>query len=123
MAKRQTHLMSGDIIALHDYQVIYFAIPKVANSSMKALCADLVRARLDHEVLDAFWSDTWKPHIFRHPAARSYLMRIVILLSPAQLSQYKNYFRFCIVRSPWDRLVSCWKQKVGETDGLNSERA
>jgi len=29
---------------------------------------------------------------------------------------YENYFKFSFVRNPWDRLVSCWKNKVKEAD-------
>ena len=112
----QQQLISGDLIALHEYRSIYFAIPKVANSSMKAVCADLVRPRLNPRFVERFWSDRWKPRIFREPKARAYLKRKAVLLTSEQLAEYDSYWKFCLVRNPWDRLVSCWKQKVCNTN-------
>lgn len=106
------HLLSGDIVALHEYRALYFAIPKVANSSMKALCADLIRANLKEDLVGELWSDKWKPRIFRNQEARRHLRRARILLASDQLGKYQAYWKFCLVRNPWDRLVSCWKQKV-----------
>jgi hypothetical protein len=104
--------MSGDIVALHRYQALFFAIPKVANSSMKAICADLIRAQLDEHFVARYWSDRWKPGIFRRREARQYLRRTGILLSREELGNYDSYWKFGLVRNPWDRLVSCWRQKI-----------
>jgi len=114
----QQQILSGDLIALHDYRSIYFAIPKVANSSMKALCADLIRARLNPRFVEEFWSDRWKPRIFREKYARAYLKRKGILLTREELAECDTYWKFCLVRNPWDRIVSCWKQKVSDTSTL-----
>lgn len=36
---------------------------------------------------------------------------------PASL--YKEYFNFAFVRNPWDRLVSCWQNKVVDSNSFN----
>jgi hypothetical protein len=32
---------------------------------------------------------------------------------------YRNYFKFAFVRNPWDRLVSCWHDKVVKKNAFN----
>ncbi len=32
---------------------------------------------------------------------------------------YKRYFKFAFVRNPWDRLVSCWRNKVVDSNYYN----
>jgi len=35
------------------------------------------------------------------------------------LALYKDYLKFAFVRNPWDRLVSCWKNKVVNNNSFN----
>jgi chondroitin 4-sulfotransferase 11 len=83
-------------VVIHEYKTIYFVIPKVASSSVKTLFKDL----LD---IDSPSPHTAKfPHIPRH-----------------KLAEYPDYFKFCFVRNPWDRLVSCYFSKVKKNYNLN----
>ena len=40
----------GDVIALHAHRALWYAIPKVANSSVKAACAHLLSDELGPEL-------------------------------------------------------------------------
>ncbi|MCP4142729.1 MAG: sulfotransferase family protein [Chloroflexi bacterium] len=35
------------------------------------------------------------------------------------INSYQKYFKFAFVRNPWDRLVSCWRDKVIKRDKFN----
>jgi len=61
--KTKDQMDSGDIIALHGYNALYFAIPKVANSSMKAFCAELLKTEIDQ----IYYDPEWGPKPFRIP--------------------------------------------------------
>jgi len=83
-------------VVIHEYKTIYFVIPKVASSSVKTLFKNL---------LDL---DSPSPHTTRFPS-----------IPRNQLSQYRDYFKFCFVRNPWDRLVSCYFSKIKKDYNLN----
>jgi hypothetical protein len=36
---------------------------------------------------------------------------------------YQNYFKFAFVRNPWDRLVSCWRNKVVDNNHFDFSTA
>jgi len=98
----------GDIIALHGYKALYFAIPKVANSSMKAFCAELLKTEIDQ----IYYDPEWGPRPFRIPESRKLLKIKKILLKKNEVDVYSGYWRFALVRNPLDRLVSCYTQKI-----------
>ncbi len=86
-------------IALHPYKAIYFYIPKVACSSLKLLYSELLGIKpLDPRNPSKY------PHWRRYP----YVKR-------SELPKYDDYFKFAFVRNPWDRIVSCYYNKIIET--------
>ncbi len=86
------------IIVVDKYRAIYFLIPKVACSSLKAFCADLLNINIPEK---------HTPHKIKFP-----------YLSKADISNYQNYFKFCFVRNPWDRVVSCYRSKIKTKEDL-----
>lgn len=83
-------------VVIHEYKVIYFVIPKVASSSVKTLFKNL---------LDI---DSPSPHTTKFPT-----------IDRHKLSEYPDYLKFCFVRNPWDRLVSCYFSKIKKDYNLN----
>ncbi|MDJ1006617.1 MAG: sulfotransferase family 2 domain-containing protein [Paracoccaceae bacterium] len=65
----------------HTHQVIYVHLPKTAGTSVKSLFADNEKYRFDKGVLDPNWS----------------------------APEFDGYYRFSVVRNPYDRFVSGWK--------------
>lgn len=86
-------------IALHQWKTIYFDIPKVASSSLKKVCADL----LEIEILPGKTT-----HSVKYPQIKA-----------QELEKYKDYYKFCFVRNPWDRLVSCYNEKIKKDSNYN----
>ena len=86
-------------VVLPDYQIAYLSIPKVACSSIRYALAGLVFGR----ELD--------------PYGRDKDLRIhedVFIGKPLKsiARNHDHYFKFTFVRNPWDRLLSCYNDKI-----------
>ncbi len=79
------------ILVLPQYKGIYLAIPKVANSTCKKLFGKLSGVKNVSAIINTQQFPSIKKE---------------------QLTLYENYWKFCFVRNPWDRLVSCYCDKI-----------
>lgn len=92
-----------DVVLLAPYAAVYVEVPKVACTSLKTAFAGVLGIDLQEA--------GGNPHRVRFP-------------QPAgpprpQGPFYPGLFAFAFVRNPWDRLVSCYRDKIaGEVDGF-----
>jgi chondroitin 4-sulfotransferase 11 len=90
--------MRLEAILLETYHAAYIAVPKVACTTLKTVFAQLLNIDLK-DTAD-------NPHCVQYPRVTTERIRTEL-------------FAFGFVRNPWDRLVSCYRDKIlGEAHGF-----
>lgn len=102
---RENYYTHGNIL-LKAHRAVYFPVPKAACSSIKKVCADLFDLSYDQGNMNDSVHDLDFPY-----ARRGDLLA----------GKYDHYFRFAIVRNPWDRLYSCFCSKILSDPDMNAK--
>ncbi len=94
---KEDYRKHGNIL-LKDKKAIFFPIPKNACSSIKSRLIAFVILKKNIN----FSAGKLSVHDFPFPYTKRSLLN----------RDYKDYFKFALVRNPWARLVSCYKNKI-----------
>lgn len=82
----------ADYIVLHEWKAVYVSIPKVACTSIRTALAKLLGYKVERNVhFEVQFPSVAKTNISR---------------------DFPGYFVFAFVRNPWDRLLSCFLNKI-----------
>lgn len=106
-AIQETKLRHLLVMICHQYSCIFIHIPKCAGQSVERIFLDAVglnwttRAPLLLRINDR--PELGPPHL-AHLTARDY-----VACKYVTPQQFESYFKFAIVRNPWDRMISFYK--------------
>lgn len=107
---------SSHIYVFHEYRAIYLAVPKVANSSLKTAFWHLFPEDIRSQTAD----EKIKRRAYTEKKNRELLFARKARIMKHQVKKYPDYFKFAFVRNPWDRLVSCYSDKILSTAVLEN---
>lgn len=110
--------MARHYIVSHEHKFVYLIVPKVACSSIKTALLPLFDQDVsgEEELMreDGIPEVHWLFKASSHPINKKQFLRGI------QKGHFEGYFKFAFVRNPWDRLLSCYLQKIAPGgQGLN----
>jgi chondroitin 4-sulfotransferase 11 len=106
--------MTRPYVVSQEHRFVYFIVPKVACTSIKTALTPLFDLDASEEALIREDSrvDGIPREVHRFFRARHHSINKRRLLRGLQRGHYDGYFKFAFVRNPWDRLLSCYLQKI-----------
>lgn len=96
-------------ISIAQYRIAYMALPKAACSTVKAALA-----RIDPDV-------TLPPEA-EHTNPLWHKIYPTIRYRAHRFQQYADHWRFCVIRDPAERLISCYTDRVVKRGELHHSR-
>lgn len=100
LSSKYRYFDHGNIL-IREYRAIYFPIPKVASSSLKKYISNLIATKRKDRLKIFDRHNEFQFLDFPH-------------IKKSSLKYYSDFFKFAFVRSPYERLYSCYKNFIGK---------
>jgi hypothetical protein len=103
-------------IVSDDQEFVYFVVQKVACSSIKTALLPLFGMNTPKRFEYTRKDGSTGLRIHKLFDRSDYQIREEQFIAGLN-DQYREYFKFAFIRNPWDRLVSCYSQKLSNVNG------